>query len=74
MPQVNSSHSNNPKSVINQPQLLPHIPSPRLNSSPLRRLRLPVIQILTPRLKSLQQHARVEESIYNKSQSQLVLG
>lgn len=52
-----------PPSIVNQPQLLPHFPPPRLHRRPFRRLRLAVLIALAARLQGLQQHAGVEESI-----------
>ena len=55
--------STQPRLVVNQPQLLPHIPPPRLDSRALRRLGLAVLKRLAARLERLQKHAGVKEAI-----------
>ena len=55
--------STQPRLVVNQPQLLPHIPPPRLDSRALRRLGLALLKRLAARLERLEKHAGVKEAI-----------
>jgi len=61
-----STHMEVP-SIVNEAQLLAHVPPPCLDSRPFGRLRLLDIEVLAARLERLQKHAGVKEAICKHS-------